>query len=58
VDKDRHMRYVFNGKDNLIELLQSPDETIIWDEYDVPYTVASMISEIRKYGVIVLENGR
>jgi len=51
----RDLRYVFNTIEDLINFLKADGETIIFSEYDVPYTVASMKYEIVKRGVIVLD---
>jgi len=53
VDDERYLRYVFTKK-NLIEFLKSKRARIIWDEYGIPYTVASMLKEIYQHGIIVL----
>ena len=54
LDEERHMHYIFN-RTNLVKLLEAHETVLVWDECGVPYTVASMLKEIEKYGVIVLE---
>ena len=54
LDEQRHMHYIFN-RSNLIKLLKADETTLVWDEYGTPYTVASILKEIYRSGVIILD---
>lgn len=54
LDEQRHMHYIFN-RANLLKFLEVDKTTLIWDEYNTPYTVASILKEIYQSGVIVLD---
>ena len=53
-EEGRDLRYVFNGVDNLVKFFKEKKETIIYSEYCIPYTVASMQYEIMNRGVILI----
>jgi len=54
-EEGKDLKYIFNGVDNLVKFFKEKDETIIYSEYDIPYTVASMKSEIIRRGAILIE---
>jgi len=58
LDPSRDLRYVFNSTEDLVNFLKADGETIIFSEYDIPYTIASVKYEIIQRGVIVLDMRR
>jgi len=54
-EEKRDLMYVFNGRKNLVDFFLADRERIIYSEYGVPYTIASMRLEIEDRGVIVVD---
>ncbi|MCW7078210.1 MAG: hypothetical protein OCU22_03655 [Canidatus Methanoxibalbensis ujae] len=57
IDSAKHLRYVFNNIENLVAFFTAEDSAIIYDEYDTPWTVASLRLKIVKDGVILIDIG-
>ena len=57
IDSSKHLRYVFGGIENLVKFFTAKDSAIIYDEYDRPWTVASLRLEIAESGVILIDMG-
>ncbi len=57
IDSTKHLRYVFKDVENLVAFFTAEGSTIIYDEYDTPWTVASLRLKIVGNGVILIDTG-
>ena len=55
VDADADLRYCFESVEDCVSFLTAGDRKIIYSEYGVPYTVASLRLEIINRGVIYFD---
>jgi len=53
-DYGKNLTYVFNSIEDVVKLLTSERERIIYNEYDVALTVDSLLFEIKTRGCIII----